>query len=114
MGVRHITFQLEARLTGKAKGFFSSKPKGKLERKSYQDGGERLKIKVGNLKLQDGDDITVRVDEKELAVISVKNGRAKFDEEYDDASLFPPLEAGETVSVSAGGNVVLSGELYVD
>lgn len=113
MTVRSIKFQLEAKLKAASGGFFS-KPQGKLERKSYGDMTERLKITVRNLKVQDNSVAIITSDGKELIELPIISGRGKYDEESNDASTFPALEPGQKIEVSVDGNIVLSGKLYVD
>ena len=47
MTIRKVEYELEAKLKGKEGGFFSQ-PSGKLERKSYENSGERFKISLRN------------------------------------------------------------------
>jgi len=113
MSIRTITFELEAKLKATAGGLFF-KPRGKVERKSYGDATERLKVKVSNLKVPDGSEAIVTVDGEEIARIEVMGGRGRFDEESRDPAMIPELQRGQTIEVSVGGEVLLRGNLYVD
>ncbi len=113
MSIRRIKHELEAKLTGEAYGFFS-RPSGKVERKSYGDGGERLKISIRNIKAPDCTIAVVKADGKQIAEMSVNNGAAKVDIESKNATAIPSLQKGNTIEVEIGGEILLSGQLYVD
>jgi len=112
MTVRIIKRELEARLTGKANSLFS-KPSGKIERKSYGDGGERLKVKVRNLRVPD-QMVVVKAAGQKIAEMPLSQGKACLDMESTEANALPALEVGQAIEIEVGGAVVLSGTLYVD
>lgn len=113
MAIRHIKFQLEAKLKGTGGGFFS-KPAGKLERKSYEDSGERLKVRVRNLKVPDHSNAVVTADGLEVVTIEIMDGSGKYDEEFASAGALPSLDVGQTIEVNVGGKLLLAGKLQVD
>ena len=113
MVVRIVKFELEAKLTGKTYGPLS-KPSGKVERKSYIDGGERLKISIRNLNVPDQSIATVKVNGNEIVQIILTNGSGRVDNEPVSQSFIPRLEAGHIVEVYVDGAQLLSGVLHVD
>lgn len=113
MGVRTVTRELEAKLTGKSRGLFS-RPSGKLERKSYQDGGERLKISIRNLKIPTPSNAVIKVDNIEIEQIPIVDGFGGLDTETEDSDDLPGLAIGQTIEVIVNGDPVLTGVLYVD
>ena len=113
MTVRTVTLELEARLKGGGGGLFS-KPAGKVERKSYQDGGERLKVSARNIDAPEGSEATVLANGSEILRLALTSGVVRYDEERPAASALPALEAGQLIEVVVDGTVVLSGKLAVD
>ncbi len=113
MTVRTVKLELEARLVATGSGLFS-RPSGKVERKTYGDGTERLEVSIRNLKVPDGTDAVVMADGIEIARIVTRGGSGRFDESSRDAGAIPGLASGQTIEVSIGGETVLRGELYVD
>ena len=112
MGWRVIKLELEAKLKSvKPTGFFSSGPSGKLEAKWYDDG-ERLKVKIQNLKLPEQSVLDVFIDDQKIDSITIEGGRGKIDNE--GASVLPPLERGQTVEIRYQGEALLGGTLYRD
>ncbi|MFT5400607.1 MAG: hypothetical protein ACI822_002436 [Gammaproteobacteria bacterium] len=110
---RKIDHQLEAKLKGGSGGIFFT-PSGKLERKSYADGGERLKINLKNLDLSDESEATVSVDGVEVVRLMVIDGKAKYDQEVTNKQFFTSFQEGQTVKVFTRGSLFLSGSLKVD
>lgn len=113
MSVRTVKYELEAKLTGESSGLFS-KSSGKVKRKSYSDGGERLKISVRNLKVPTQSIAVVKVDDQEVAQMPLTKGSGCLDNESNDPTSLPTLEVGQTIEVYVDGTQVLSGKLYVD
>ena len=113
MSIRIVKYELEAKLTGKPYGFFS-KPSGKVERKSYGDGGERLKISIRNIKAPDLTIALAKADGKQIAEMSLNKGAAKVDIESKDGASIPALEVGQTIEIEINGESLLSGQLYID
>lgn len=113
MAIRKIDFELEAKLTGTSGGLFS-KPSGKLERKSYRDGGERLKIVLRGLKLADRSEVGLCADGVEFARLTINGGSARYDQEGAEIAAQARLAAGQTIEAIQGGTILLRGELYRD
>ena len=112
MGVRSVNFELEAKL--RPSGEFSPKPNGRVERKSYSDGGERLKIVVRKINAPDNTLAIIKVDGEVLAELPLETGFARYDEESFDADVMPSLRAGQKVEVFANNMLFLEAELRED
>lgn len=112
MTLRAVEYELEAKLKGD--GSFFSKPGGKVERKSYSDGSERLKISLRKLKASEGSFATVKIGGSEVAQLKIEKGSARFDEESTELSAMPKMKAGQSVEVLVDGALVLQGTLNVD
>lgn len=113
MAVRDIKYELEAKLKA-VTGRPFSKPSGKLERKSYSDGVERLKISFRNLKVPDASTAKVKVDGVEISAIPISGGTGRYDLESSDLHEFPSLKVGQTVEIHVGNTLFLSGVLCED
>jgi hypothetical protein len=113
MAIRSVKYELEAKLTSSQGGLFS-RPSGKLERKSYADMGERLKISIRNLKVPDKSTAGVTVDGVELARIQINNGSGRIDKEERDPDHFIKMQAGQYIEVKVDSVLLLRGQLYVD
>ena len=113
MPIRSVKYELEAKLASTSGGFFS-KPSGKLERKSYDDMGERLKISLRNLKVPENSTAIVTADGVEIAQVQINNGSGRIDEETRDPDAFVSLEPGQIIEVLVDSVALLSGQLLVD
>jgi hypothetical protein len=113
MSLRTVNYELEAKLTGQSGGLFS-KPSGKIERKSYADGSERLKISVRSIKVPDQSTAIVTVDDQEIAQLSLIKGSGRLDTESKDSTSIPTFRVGQAVEVRVLGKSVLDGILYED
>lgn len=109
MTMRHVEEELEARLKAVKPGLFSS-PHGKIERKRYADGKERLKVKVNKLKSQNGKAARITADGEQIAAATVENGGIRIDRQLD----VPELSAGQLIEVMVDGSPVVAGKLYID
>lgn len=112
MTLRAVEYELEAKLEGA--GNFFSKPRGKVERKSYSDGSERLKISLRKLKAPEDFYAIVKIGGSEVAQIKIEKGSARFDEETSEPGNMPKMKAGQSVEVILDGALVLQGTLNVD
>ncbi len=113
MTIRKIKYELEAKLKSKDGGLFS-KPSGKIERKSYENSGERFKISFRNLKKHKNALAIVSADGTEIAQVLIQNGAGLLDSETFNPNDFPELNVGQVIDVHIGGNLILSGKLYED
>lgn len=113
MAIRKVDFELEAKLTGTGGGLFA-KPSGKLERKSYSDGGERLKVSLRKLKVADHSVVSIFADGIEIAQIPIVGGSGRFDQEGAEIALRAKLETDQTIEVTLEGVTLLRGGLYCD
>ena len=84
---------------------------GKLERKRYGDGTQRLKVGVRKLELAGRVTLLAKVAGRTIAEVLVTEGSGKFDEEGVSV---PELTAGETVELYHGDVVVAFGKLELD
>lgn len=114
MAIRRVERELEAKLEPVLRDGEFASSRGKLERKSYAGGSQRLKISLRKLSVPDGTTVQVQVDARPLASISIENGRGEFDRESKNQSDVPAMEVGETVTVLLEGTTVMSGALYED
>lgn len=113
MSVRSVKRELEAKLKAESGRLFS-KPSGKVERKTYGDGAERLKISLRNLDVPEGSLATIVVDGHEISQIMLVKGAGRLDNESRDTKSIPSFEAGQIVEVYVDGEKQLGGKLYVD
>jgi hypothetical protein len=112
MGARVVRFELEARL--KPAVSYLPKPNGRVQRKSYSDGGERLKMVVRKIKALDNTLAIIRIGGVEIAQLPLQKGFARYDEESSDINAIPDLKAGQKVEVFADNILFLEGELSED
>ena len=113
MSLRRVKQELEAKLTGGTSGLFS-KPSGKLERKSYANSAERLKVSLRDLEAPDGSTAIVTADGQEIARVPIQNGAGRLDHESRPPGGLPKLKPDQLIEVSVNGSLVLSGKLYLD
>lgn len=113
MTVRIVKHELEAKLESTIGGLFS-KPNGKLERKTYDEFYERLKIVLRNLGVPDDSIAVVTADDVEIARIPVRGGTGRFDKESRDSCTFVPMKAGQNIEVKVDDALILTGRLCVD
>ena len=110
MSIRKVTSELEAKLKSSTGGSSS----GKLERKRYSDGRERLKISLRRLDVPDDSIAVVTADTVEIARLPIRAGSGRSDEESVDSSSVPMLAAGQLIEVRVDSDLVLSGALSID
>lgn len=113
MSIRSVKYELEAKLNSRVGGMFS-KPTGKLERKSYEDHSERLKITLRNLKVPNESVAIVSADGLEIAQVPIQKGVGRFDKESRGPAAFPKLEVDQKIEVHVNGALILDGALRVD
>ena len=110
-GIHKVISELEAKLSGVGKRF--AKATGKLERKTYGDSTERLKIQVKGLDSAEVANATVVINSREVAQFPLHNGRGKFDLESPPGTV-PELSLGQDIQVFSGSELVLEGKLVED
>ena len=113
MALRHVDFELEAKLAGPAAGP-SPRGSGKLERKRYRDGSERLKVSLRKLDVADDSVALVTCGGIEITRLPITRGRAGLDEESPGPGVIPSLQAGQSVEVYVDGVLLLAGILFED
>jgi hypothetical protein len=113
MSLRHVEFELEAKLACPAGGH-SPKASGKLERKRYRDDSERLKISLRKLGVADGSVALVTCAGMEIAQLPITRDGARLDEEAPGPGVVPSLQTGQLVEVHVDGVLLLTGILVED
>lgn len=113
MGFRTVKLELEARLRPSG-GSVSRKAAGKVERKSYGDSTERLRVSVKNLEVPDDATATVSANGAAIADFLIRGGSGRLDRESGNPGEIPGLQRGDLIEIIVDGNVILSGELYDD
>lgn len=109
-GPRRELEDLEARLLPPSEG---GSGHGHFERERYGDGEAELEVWVRGIELADGTSLEVSVDDRPVATLSLRSGRARHEirAPHDEV---PPAAAGETVRVRHGTRVALEGRLRHD
>lgn len=107
---RGVARELEARLAAPSGGGAC----GKAERKWYSDGTGRLKVRVRDLDLPDGTEVSLSVNGHVVAVTTVRSGKLDLDTESENASTVPEAAPGETLAIVYGGEILSSGTFRID
>jgi hypothetical protein len=102
--INRVTLELEAKLRAPNGGA----GRGKVERKSYADGREKLTMRVRELDLPDGAMTTVYFGDREVTTLEIARGRGQFRLESRDTPV-PTANEGETVRFLHDGIEILSG-----
>ena len=113
MSVRAVEYEFEAKVESNVGGP-CSKHSGKLERKTYDNFGERSYIPLRKLRVSDNSMAMVAADSLEIAQIPAEDGPCRVDNELRDPTTFPKLEAGEDIEVRVNATLVLSGVPCMD
>jgi len=113
MAIRRVLRELEARLIPPAAAA-RSRANGKLERKEYGDGTERLKISVRGLDVPDGSTALVAVEGSPVTQFDIWRGAGRSDTQTATPSALPEMRVGQVVEVQVAGEIRLSGTLRVD
>lgn len=113
-GLRHIEEELEARLepvTGRPEG---SGARGKIERKRYRGGAERLKFKCRGIGLADGTPVTLLIAGCVVGQLTIAGGRARLDIEDTAPGTVPNVSAGDFAELCVDGKAIISGGFQHD
>ena len=113
MAIRTVQSELEAKLKGVAGGRYTG-ASGKLERKSYADSSERLKVHVKGVDRAPNAIAVVLIDGSEVARIQLQKGRGKVDTESLTPGVIPKCAAGQLVQILVDAEMALEGELAPD
>ena len=111
VAIRRVLHELEARLIPPVAPA-QPRAEGKLERKEYGDGTERLKISVRGLDVPDGSTALVAVEGSTVTQFDIWRGAGRADTRT--VSALPEMRAGQVVEVQVAGAILLSGTLRVD
>jgi len=88
---------------------------GELERKTYADGSERLKISFGGLKsIPSLARVSVVIDDTETCELPVEKGRARLDLRSEERASVPTVAVGQVVEIRLDGQVLLRGTFRPD
>ena len=101
--------ELQAKLTAVRPKGVHARPRGKIERRRYRDGVERLKAMFRNLRLPDGCSVEVLVDGELLARIPVMHGHGRLEISSQCGQVVPFVKAGAVAEVRYHGRPVVRG-----
>ena len=108
------TKRVQRELEAKLRPSESASGRGKLERKWYADGSEKLTVRVRGLDLPDGTALQVHLSERAVATLDIANGSGILRLESGNGPPVPVAEDGETVRILLDGAVLLTGILRPD
>lgn len=114
MGFRGRNHELEADLYEVPMSHLDRREMGELERTSYSDGEERLKISFGGIDAPDGTLADVVVDGAKVAKLPVKRGMARVVLSSTDGARVPDFQKGQEVEIRVSGRAVLAGVFKPD
>lgn len=110
MKIRRVVEEFEAELSAVATG----RRLGKAERKTFGDSSTELELKCRGLDLADGARLEVTVDGSVVAEVAVERGRARLELASAEGHSVPPVAAGQTVELRAGGQTIARGTFEPD
>ncbi|MDH3702492.1 MAG: hypothetical protein OEU46_14375 [Alphaproteobacteria bacterium] len=105
-----MTRELEAKLRSADGGA----GRGKVERKWYADGGEKLTVRMRGLDLPDGTAVAVYFGDRAVAVLEIGKGAGHLRLESDDNIAVPAADDGEIARVLHNDVLLLSGKFQLD
>jgi hypothetical protein len=109
MGFRRRNYELEADLYKVPTPWLFRREMGELERTSYEDGEERLKISFRGLDIPDGAAAEVVIDGAVVAELPVSDGRARQILTTTEGHSVPEAKAGQEVEIRFQGTALLAG-----
>jgi len=107
---QRVKQELEARLASSS----ASNTRGKAERKWYTDGSERLKVRVHDLDVPDGSQVSVTIADRKVATQTVHGGWLDLDIESNPGRAVPDARMGESLAIECGNEILASGEFAHD
>ena len=109
MGWRRQNYELEAHLFKVPTPRLFRRKMGELERTSYEDGEERLKISFHGIDAPDGAVVALVIDGRTIANLPVERGAVRKIPSSREAAAVPEVKAGQTVEIHLLGKAVLAG-----
>lgn len=107
---RRVKQELEARLASPS----ASNACGKAERKWYTDGSERLKVRVHDLEVPDGSQVSVTIADRKVAMQTAHGGRLDLDIESTSGRTVPEARIGEPLAIECCDEILASGKFEHD
>ena len=114
MGWRKVVEEYEADLFPVSMSELSGDKKGKLERKTYGDGEERLKIRLRKVDLDDGATVKVVIDGDAVCDIEVADGKGRAELSSKEGTTVPDVHEGSLVEVQYQYRPLLRGTFEPD
>lgn len=114
MGFRRRNYELEADLYRVPTPWLFRREMGELERTSYEDGEERLKISFRGVEAPDGASVAVVIDGAPVVDVSVERGRGRRILSSKEGAEVPEVKAGQQVEIRFLGKPVLAGVFELD
>ena len=110
ISTKRVDRELEAKLRPPNVG----NGRGKIERKWYADGSEKLTVRARDLALPDGGALTVCFGDCDVASLEVHNGAGRLHLNSADGNPVPTAEDGQTVRILYRGKAALTGTFLAD
>ena len=109
MAVHTVEEEFQAKLTAVRPKGIHARPRGKIERKRYRGGAERLMAMFRNLRLPDGCSVEVLVDGELLVRMPVMNGHGRVEISSECGQVVPSVKAGAVAEIRYHGKPVVRG-----
>ena len=114
MAFRRRNYELEADLYKVPMPWLFKREMGELERTSYEDGEERLKISFRGVKIPEGAIAEVAIDGTVVAELAVAGGRARQILTTTENHSVPEVKDGQKVEIRFQGAALLAGVFKYD
>lgn len=114
MGFRRRNYEYEADLYKVPRPWLFRREMGELERTSYADGEERLKISFRGVEAPDGASAEVVIDGAAVVEVRVERGRGRLILSSNEGVEVPDVKAGQEVEIHFLGKPVLAGVFKLD
>ena len=108
--VRRVTEEVEAKLYSKITGARV----GKIERKVYDDGNLKMKIRLRDMGSENDGPVEVHINGSLAAELALTRGRGSLDFKTTRGELPPAASAGQLVKVQSAGRIIATGEFVFD
>ena len=109
MGFRRRNYEFEADLYKVPTPWLFKREMGELERTSYEDGEEKLEIKIRGIDAPSGTAVEVVIDGAKVAELALDQGRVKQILSSNNKDAVPEVKAGQQVEIRLLGKAVLAG-----